>query len=156
MSNPATPAYNEGLIADGDSPVDFPLYRVNLNGISITSVDALVSTVSVLDAITALQNAVTELQDTVSNTKLMVVNAPLGTLPFNNAGAAGGTINVSQYIPTGYTMIGAIPAVSGYFGAHFYTCLNDGATSVYVQIFRVSGTQATTSPMVKLLCVKNL
>lgn len=40
-SNPATPAYNEGLIADGDSPVDFPLYKVNLDGISITSVDRL-------------------------------------------------------------------------------------------------------------------
>lgn len=46
-SNPATPAYNEGLIADGDSPVDFPLYRVNLDGISITSVDALVDTISI-------------------------------------------------------------------------------------------------------------
>ena len=148
-SNPAVPSYNEGTIADGDSPVDFPLYQVNLDGISITSVDPLVSTVNVLDAITELQNK-------VNNTKLMVVNAPLGTLTFNSAGAAGGTIDVSRYIPTGYTMIGAIPAVSGYFGAHFYTCLNDGATSVYVQIFRVSGTQANTSPMVKLLCTKNL
>ena len=155
-TNPAVPSYNTGTIADGDSPVDFPIYRVNLNGISITSVDPLVSTVSVLDAITALQSTVTELQDTVSNTKLTVVNAPLGTLTFNNAGAAGGTIDVSRYIPDGYTMIGAIPTVSGYFGAHFYTCLNDSATSVYVQIFRGSGTQATTSPMVKLICTKNL
>ena len=46
-SNPATPAYNTGLIADGDSPVDFPLYQVNLDGISITSVDALVDTMSI-------------------------------------------------------------------------------------------------------------
>lgn len=50
-SNPATPAYNEGLIADGDSPVDFPLYKVNLDGISITSVDALVDTISIKGAI---------------------------------------------------------------------------------------------------------
>ena len=92
----------------------------------------------------------------MNNTKLTVVNASLGTLTFNNAGAAGGTINVAQYIPAGYTMIGAIPVVSGYFGAHFYTCLNDSATSVYVQLLRVSGTQATTSPMVKLICTKNL
>ena len=46
-SNPAVPSYNTGLIADGDSPVDFPLYRVNLDGISITSVDALVDTMSI-------------------------------------------------------------------------------------------------------------
>ena len=155
-SNPAAPAYNTGLIATEDSPVDFPLYQVNLDGISITSVDPLASTVSALDAITALQNKVTELQNKVNNTKLTVVNASLGTLTFNSAGAAGGTINVAQYIPAGYTMIGAIPVVSGYFGAHFYTCLNDSATSVYVQLLRVSGTQATTSPMVKLICTKNL
>ena len=155
-SNPAVPSYNTGLIADGDSPVDFPLYQVNLDGISITSVDPLVSTVSVLDAITALQNKVTELQSTVSNIKLKVVNAPLGTLAFNNAGAAGGTIDVSRYIPSGYTMIGAIPEASGYFGAYFYTCINDSETSVYVQIFRGSGTQASVSPMIKLICTKNL
>lgn len=41
-SNPATPAHNSGSIADGDSPVDFPLYRVNINGINITSVTRLV------------------------------------------------------------------------------------------------------------------
>lgn len=40
-SNPTTPAYNTGLIATGDSPVDFPLYRVNIDGITITSVDRL-------------------------------------------------------------------------------------------------------------------
>ena len=50
-SNPAAPAYNEGTIADGDSPVDFPIYRVNLDGISITSVDALVDTVNIPDLI---------------------------------------------------------------------------------------------------------
>lgn len=155
-SNPAVPSYNTGTIADGDSPVDFPLYQVNLNGISITSVDPLVSTVSVLDAITALQNKVTELQNTVSNTKLTIVDAPLGTLTFNSAGAAVGTINVSRYIPTGYTMIGAIPNTSGYFGAYFYSCAWASATSVYVQLMRISGTQASTSPIVKLLCTKNL
>lgn len=46
-SNPATPAYNTGLIADGDSPVDFPLYKVNISGISITSVERLVDVLSI-------------------------------------------------------------------------------------------------------------
>lgn len=35
------PAYNEGLIAEGDNPVDFPLYRVELEGINVTTVTAL-------------------------------------------------------------------------------------------------------------------
>lgn len=148
-SDPQSPAYISGNISDGDTTVDFPLYQVNIDGISITSVDALVSTVSVLDAITALQNK-------VDNTKLTVVNAPLGTLPFNNSGAAGGTIDVSQYIPSGYTMIGAIPATSGYFGCYFYTCHASSATTVLAQLLRISGTQTYTSPIVKLLCTKNL
>lgn len=155
-SNPATPAYTTGSIVDGDTLVEFPLYQVNLDGISITSVDALVSTVSILDAITAMQSTVTGMQSTISNTKLTMVNAPLGTLPFNNAGAAGGTIDVSQYIPTGYTMIGAIPAATGYFGCYFYTCSAASATTVLVQLMRISGTQASTTPVAKLLCTKNL
>ena len=155
-TDPAVPAYTTGLIADGDTLVDFPLYKVNISGISITSVERLVEVTSVAALISALQGTVTELQNTVSNTKLTVVNAPLGTLPFNNSGAAGGTISVAQYIPAGYTMIGAIPATSGYFGAYFYTCHAASATSVYVQLFRISGTQANTSPFVILLCTKNL
>ena len=57
-SNPAVPTYNTGTIADGDSPVDFPIYRVNLSGISITSVDALVDTVNISDAIGDLADRV--------------------------------------------------------------------------------------------------
>ena len=155
-SNPAAPAYNTGLIATGDSPVDFPLYQVNLDGISITSVDPLASTVSALDQMITLQSTLEEIQTALANTKVVVVNAPLGTLTFNSAGAAGGTISVAQYIPAGYTMIGAIPASSGYFGAYFYTCAGASPTSVYVQLMRISGTQASTSPVVKLLCAKNL
>lgn len=57
-SNPAVPTYNTGTIADGDSPVDFPIYRVNLSGISITSVEALVDTVSISGAIGDLADRV--------------------------------------------------------------------------------------------------
>ena len=55
-SNPAVPTYNTGTIADGDSPVDFPLYRVNLDGISITSVVAMVDVVSVPSMVEEVQN----------------------------------------------------------------------------------------------------
>lgn len=60
-SNPAVPEYNTGSIADGDTPVDFPIYQVNIDGISITSVDALVDTVSVPSMI---ESAVGELKRT--------------------------------------------------------------------------------------------
>lgn len=35
------PAYNEGLIAEGDNPVDFPLYKVEIEGINVATVTAL-------------------------------------------------------------------------------------------------------------------
>ena len=57
-SDPVSPSYNTGLIADGDSPVDFPIYQVNIDGISITSVDALVDTVNIPDLISnSISNA---------------------------------------------------------------------------------------------------
>lgn len=40
-SNPATPAYNVGDIQNGDTQVDFPLYEVSINGITIESVTRL-------------------------------------------------------------------------------------------------------------------
>ena len=42
-TNPADPTYNSGDIQAGDSPVDFPLYRVNIDGITIDSVDQVAS-----------------------------------------------------------------------------------------------------------------
>lgn len=57
-SNPATPTYNTGSIANGNSPVDFPIYQVNINGTSITSVDALVGTVNIPNIISdSISNA---------------------------------------------------------------------------------------------------
>ena len=155
-SNPATPSYTTGSIADGDTLVEFPLYQVNLDGISITSVDPLVSTVCLLDQMITTQSTLTEVQTALENTKAVVVNAPLGTLTFNSAGVAGGTVSVAQYIPNGFDMILAVQASSGYFGAYFYTCSAASATTVLVQLMRISGTQANTTPVVKLLCTKNL
>lgn len=111
---------------------------------------------TITGAISELYTTISQIKTKQDNTHIVSTNASLGQLTFNSAGAVGGTFDVSSSIPTGYTMIGAIPAYSGYFGAYFYSCANASATSVYVQIFRISGTQTTTSPTVKLLCVKNL
>lgn len=37
-STPSAPSYNTGDIQNGDTPVDMPLYRVRLTGISLTSI----------------------------------------------------------------------------------------------------------------------
>lgn len=62
-SDPATPAHNDGKIADGDSPVDFPLYAVHLDGISITSVERLVDVVSIKGDMDSVKSRVTTLEN---------------------------------------------------------------------------------------------
>ena len=58
-SSPATPAYETGSIAAGDSIVEFPLYRVNLNGITISSVTRL-----------ATKSTIQKLVDKIGNTAM--------------------------------------------------------------------------------------
>lgn len=48
-SNPQTPAYNTGTIANGDTLVDFPLYQVDISGISITGITLLMDKTSVVN-----------------------------------------------------------------------------------------------------------
>lgn len=62
-SDPATPAHNDGKIVDGDSPVDFPLYAVHLDGISITSVERLVDVVSIKGDMDSVKSRVTTLEN---------------------------------------------------------------------------------------------
>lgn len=57
-SSPVTPSHTAGLIADGDTLVEFPLYRVNISGISITSVERLVKVTSVAALINNIQNQI--------------------------------------------------------------------------------------------------
>jgi len=57
-NDPAVPTHTSGLIADGDTLVDFPLYRVNISGISITSVERLVDVTSVAALIKDMQDKV--------------------------------------------------------------------------------------------------
>ena len=57
-NDPAVPSHTSGLIADGDTLVEFPLYKVNISGISITSVERIVPVTSVADLIKDLQDKV--------------------------------------------------------------------------------------------------
>ena len=58
-SSPVTPSYNDGDIQSGDTPVDMPLYKVNINGVTISSVDLIADTIWSLQSIgdTALPTA---------------------------------------------------------------------------------------------------
>lgn len=61
-SSPVTPSYNSGDIQQGDSPVDMPLYRVNIDGITISSLSRTanyVKTQAELDSETTFSSAST-------------------------------------------------------------------------------------------------
>ena len=85
-SNPATPAYTSGSIADGDTLAEFPLYTVNLNGITIQSVTrnveyAEVASKSALESVrSTLQSSITSLSNT-----LATVSGRVGTATLNTA-----------------------------------------------------------------------
>lgn len=121
-SNPSEPAYTSGDIQNGDTPVQVPIYRVNLNGLTLESVEALVDTqdsvsgiVSAIDTIGTTYSDVNSVGTAVAtgNTPVTIasVNVPAGTyvvsgtLFFNSSATgsfemsiAGGTFG--DHIPT--------------------------------------------------------
>lgn len=81
-SNPADPSYNTGSIANGDTLVDFPLYRVSLNGISIETVTRIPSIVSVAKTsdVSAVSSALSTLSNTVTTLSNKIGNTAMGTV----------------------------------------------------------------------------
>jgi hypothetical protein len=112
-SNPATPAYNTGLIADGDSPVDFPLYRVNLNGISITSVERLADVVSIngkfddvgtrIDGVDA---SISAIQTAMGEVKMKAVIREGINIPASGGGISQTLIDFSDVLPSNAHLVG--------------------------------------------------
>ena len=81
-SNPATPSHTTGSIADGDTTVDFPLYEVHLDGISIESVVRIPDIVAI-----AKQSTVTSLTTTVTSLVNKIGSVAMGTAATTITGA---------------------------------------------------------------------
>lgn len=135
-SNPATPAHNTGLIADGDSPVDFPLYRVNLNGISITSVERLADVVSIngkfddvdtrLDGVDA---SISAIRTDMGGVKMKAVIREGINIPAGGSGRISETvIDFSDVIPSGVHLVG----VDVTLGDFHLPYVRDGNTATWV------------------------
>lgn len=151
-TDPAVPAHTTGLIADGDTLVEFPLYRVNINGISITSVERLVEVTSVSALIAGIQNKIgsvamgttattvtgaikehedqiTELQGTVNSqlfkTRMLVWDNVSINADWYYQNLAY-NVSLSGYKAVGIIGFGAYPASSGGVNANwclFQKCL---------------------------------
>ena len=74
---PSAPSYNSGNIQEGDSPVDMPLYRVRLTGITLSSCTAVFTVVSTQAELDALMSTV---NSTIGST-------PMGTTATTLTGA---------------------------------------------------------------------
>lgn len=98
-NDPVAPAYNTGLIADGDSPVDFPIYRVNLNGISITSLDALVDTVGISDSIGDLADRVDVLYEDALTIRFALERDNVSIAAGDSFSWFGAHVNLPGYMP---------------------------------------------------------
>lgn len=173
-SNPQRPSHTTGSIAEGDTTVDFPLYDVNIDGISITSVTRIMELVSVPNWINILtgqvataqtdirnlQNTDTTMMGFISAVEAKSIRATLysfGSQTFDSTGAIDVTKNVSNSIPTGYTMIDVHIRSSGTYAAYFYRCEMTDSTHVHIQLFRPTYASVTaTIPTVTLICVRNL
>ena len=59
-SAPADPAYTSGSIANGDVLVEFPLYRVSINGINVESVTRIPSLISLPESMEEMQTTLTD------------------------------------------------------------------------------------------------
>jgi len=83
-SSPATPSYTSGSIADGDTLAEFPLYTVNLNGITIESVTRNVDYIEVAtkSALESLRTMLTNSINSVSSA-LTTVSNRVGTATLN-------------------------------------------------------------------------
>jgi len=148
-SNPAVPEYNTGSIADGDSPVDFPIYQVNIDGISITSVEPLVDTVSVADAISTMHGQIEALQ----KLSIKAVQVDFGSQGFDANGVIDRSMNVASYIPAGYKLLTTFALHSGSANAVIYSCAVIGPSAIRIQVKRLVNTLATTEPHAIILCV---
>lgn len=82
-SNPQMPAHTSGTIANGDVLAEFPLYAVNIDGISIDSVTLLMDKTSVVNWINTVLN---KLGDTAMGTTASTVTGAIREL-FNKIGS---------------------------------------------------------------------
>lgn len=104
-SNPSVPSHTSGSIADGDTLVEFPLYTVNISGITIQSVTRMVDYVTIanksyVDSVkTTLQNAINTVSNTLTTVSNRVGTATLNTTAKNALAAINellGKINIAN------------------------------------------------------------
>ena len=107
-SAPADPAYTSGSIANGDVLVEFPLYRVSINGINVESVTRIPSLISLPESMeemqTTLTDAVTRItaqeRKTEGIVRIYTVSVAAGAYDFKRFGAGTIMLIVNSAYPS--------------------------------------------------------
>lgn len=96
-SNPAAPSYNTGSITGGDTLVDFPLFTVNIDGITIESVTRLVGYAEVPSKsyVDAINTTLTNLINTTKNNLQSTINSLSSTLTTVSNRVGTATLNTT-------------------------------------------------------------
>ena len=139
---PASPTYNEGKIANEDSPVDFPLYQVFLDGINIREVTLLVDKVNIAERISAVEKL-----------SVKAVQVDFGSQGFDGNGVIDRSKNVASEIPSGYRLLTTFGYHSGSARAVIYSCTVIGPSAIRIQVARLNTSLATTEAHAIILCV---
>lgn len=158
-SSPATPSHTSGTIAEGDTTVDFPLYEVNLNGISIDSVDCLVDVVGIKSLIESATTSLTALQTKVNSLLTRVdINCGARTCA-ENTGTVNFDIGISSYIPNGYRAFDVRCGTTQNYEFYCWNCdfvSGSNNQTVAVKIQKRSGTGGTIYPWICVTCIKEV
>lgn len=144
-SSPADPSYNSGDIADGDSPVDFPLYRVNLSGISITSVERLADVVSIngkFDDVNARVDSanasISAIQTAMGGVKMKAVSKTV-TIPNGRQTQSQTSVDFSSDLPSNAHLIG-VDVTLGDFHLPYMSSGNTWLGKMWEKTIRIDNT----------------
>lgn len=128
-SSPSDPTYNTGNIQAGDSPVDFPLYRVNINGVNISGVTQLAPSLRTQAETDALigDTSITGIGDGTLTGAISGINSSLtaaqtGVIARHSSTGTGGTIDSNDCYKVGKTVCASarlynisLPATGDFF-----------------------------------------
>ena len=145
-SNPADPSYNSGNIQNGDSPVDFPLYRVNINGITISSVSRLapfVRTQKEMDTLLG-STSISGIGGGTLTGAISMLNGKLGAFLryLFVSSASSGTLEVGTNI-SGFIFVSSLSATGN--GIYTFGVNSTGSSANVNTLVNASGVSASIS-----------
>lgn len=146
---PVDPTYNDGSLLDGDTVVDFPLYRVVTDGINAQE------PVPLFNILIPAKDAWDSLSQKVDSLKPLIKTRD-AEAPSIYTIQAGGTYNAHYSVPNvpGYVAVGALGYNTGNFSVMLVTlgCGNGVVDAVFKNW---ASSSVTFRPSVRVLYVRN-